>query len=91
MEKPMLITIDKRGSINLPTALRKELGLAPGACLDLTTEPGGALLLKPVAVYPTVRLSEGGLAKLSEARQGGTETMPEWLREGMDDAEADPE
>lgn len=87
----MLITIDKRGSINLPTALRKELGLEPGACLDLTTEPGGALLLKPVAVYPTVRLSEEGLAKLSEARKGGTDGMPNWLREGMNDAEADPE
>jgi len=26
-DKPMLIAIDKRGSINLPAALRKELGL----------------------------------------------------------------
>jgi AbrB family looped-hinge helix DNA binding protein len=85
----MLVSIDKRGSISLPSAVRKDLNLYPGSFLDLTILDGGSLALSPVAVYPTVRLSESGLAKLNEARQGGIEQMPEWLREEMIDAATD--
>jgi len=85
----MLVSIDKRGSISLPSAVRKDLGLKPGTFLDLTVLEGGILSLTPVAVYPTVRLSDNGLAKLGEARQSGVEQMPDWLRKEMDDAATD--
>jgi AbrB family looped-hinge helix DNA binding protein len=85
----MLITIDRRGSINLPAALRKSLGLQPGAHLDLKIVEGGAILLNPVVVYPTVHLSDKGLGKLREARESGTGKMPEWLVEEMRDASPD--
>ncbi len=37
----MPITIDKRGSINLPADVRKSLGLQPGTHLDLQVVEGG--------------------------------------------------
>jgi AbrB family looped-hinge helix DNA binding protein len=85
----MLITIDKRGSINLPASIRKELGLQPGSTLDLSILAGGGVALTPVAVYPTVRLSTEGIAKLQEGRQSGTGEMPDWMRQEMGDAEID--
>lgn len=86
----MLVSIDKRGSISLPAAVRKDLNLHPGSFLDLTVLDGGSLALSPVAVYPTVRLSETGLAKLKEARKDGIEPMPDWLLQEMADAATDP-
>jgi AbrB family looped-hinge helix DNA binding protein len=85
----MLVSIDKRGSISLPAAVRKDLNLHPGTFLDLTILDGGSLTLSPVAVYPTVRLSDKGLAKLREARQSGVEQMPDWLKEEMAGAATD--
>lgn len=87
----MLVAVDKRGSINLPVSLRKELGLASGTYLDVQVQEGGVLVLHPVAVYPTVRLSAEGLAKLQEARESGTGELPDWLREEMGRAPADPQ
>ncbi len=89
--KDMLIAIDKRGSINLPASIRKELGLANGAYLDMQVVEGGAVVLQPVEIFRTVRLAEQGLTKLKEARQSGTTDMPMWLSEEMKDAEPDPE
>ena len=85
----MLVSIDKRGSISLPAAVRKDLNLKPGTFLELTILDGGNLALSPVAVYSTVRLSEMGLAKLVEARQSGGDQLPDWLREEMADAATD--
>ena len=85
----MLITIDKRGSINLPLAVRKELGLDSGTCLDLSIEDGGKITLHPVAIYRTVRLSEQGIAKLQEARASGRGELPDWLRQNMQNAISD--
>lgn len=85
----MLVSIDKRGSISLPSVVRKDLNLYPGSLLDLTILDGGSLALSPVALYPTVRLSDSGLAKLNEARHGGIEQMPDWLREEIADAATD--
>lgn len=87
----MLIAIDKRGSINLPAAIRKELGLENGAYLDLSVAEGGAVVLQPVEIVRTVRLAKQGLDKLDEARQSGTDDMPAWLAKEMKDADADPE
>lgn len=87
----MLVSIDKRGSINLPAAVRKDFNLSPGSFLDLTVLDGGCLALSPVAIYPTVRLSEPGLAKLAEARLSGVEQMPAWLSKEMADAATDPD
>lgn len=75
----MLITVDKRGSINLPKALRNELGIESGSYLDLKVEEGGAIVLHPVSVYPSIRLSTKGLAKLEQARKSGKGKLPEWM------------
>lgn len=85
----MLITVDKRGSINLPASLRRQLGLVAGTCLDLSVADGGRFILQPVAVYPAVHLNEQGLAKLKEARESATTTMPAWLTDEMAHAKTD--
>ena len=87
----MLIAIDKRGSINLPAVIRRELGLETGAYLDLRVEEGGVVILQPVEIFRSVRLAPQGLEKINEARQSGNADMPEWLIEEMNNAEADPE
>lgn len=85
----MLIAIDKRGSINLPLSIRKQLDLEQGDHLDLSVEDGGAITLRPVAIYPSVRLNDQGLAKLREARESGTGAMPDWMTEEMKNAGTD--
>ncbi len=75
----MLITVDKRGSINLPKTLRNELGIESGSYLDLKVEEGGAIVLHPVSVFPSIRLSTKGLAKLEQARKSGKGKLPEWM------------
>ena len=40
----MIIAIDKRGSINLPASLRKELGLKNGDHLNISVEEGGVIV-----------------------------------------------
>ena len=85
----MLIIVDKRGSINLPVSLRRQLGLVAGACLDLSVADGGRFILQPVAVYPAVHLNEQGLAKLKEARESATTAMPAWLTDEMAHAQTD--
>jgi AbrB family looped-hinge helix DNA binding protein len=82
----MLITVDKRGSINLPKALRKELGIESGSYLNMEVEEGGAIVLHPVSVYPSIRLSTKGLAKLDEARRSGKGKLPEWMVKEMKSA-----
>ncbi len=87
----MLVTVDKRGSINIPAALRKQLGLKPGTHLELSVEPGGSISLHPVTIYPTVMLNQTGLKKLEEARASGQGKLPKWLVEEMENARTDPE
>jgi AbrB family looped-hinge helix DNA binding protein len=87
----MLVTIDKRGSINLPASLRKDLGVGPGTHLELTVDAGGAIVLLPVEIYRTVRLSDTGLAKLDEARAAQKAPLPQWFRMELDNARADTE
>ena len=87
----MLIAIDKRGSINLPTVLRKDLGLESGSYLNLTIEKGGTIVLHPVSIYPNIHLSKGGLAKLREARKSGRGKLPDWILKDMKNAQTDSE
>jgi AbrB family looped-hinge helix DNA binding protein len=82
----MLITVDKRGSINLPKTLRKELGIESGSYLDLKVDEGGAIVLHPVSVYPSIRLSTKGLTKLEQARKSGKGKLPEWMVKEMKSA-----
>jgi AbrB family looped-hinge helix DNA binding protein len=89
--KDMLIAIDKRGSINLPASIRKDLGLVNGAYLDIEVIKGGAVVMQPVEIFRTVRLDKQGLTKLDEARKSGVTEMPTWLSEEMAYAEPDPE
>ena len=79
----MLITIDKRGSINLPARLRKELGLKNGTYFDLAVAEGGTIMLHPVSIYRNLRLNDKALAKLQEARESGTGALPNWFVEDM--------
>jgi AbrB family looped-hinge helix DNA binding protein len=90
-EDTMLVTIDKRGSINLPASLRKDLGVGPGTHLELTVDAGGAIVLFPVEIYRTVRLTDAGLAKLDEARASERDPLPQWFQAELDDARADTE
>ncbi len=87
----MLVTIDKRGSVSLPAAIRRELGLKVGTNLELTVEDGGTIALNPVAIYRTVRLNDAGLSKLQEARDSRAGRFPDWFTEDMKDAETHPE
>jgi AbrB family looped-hinge helix DNA binding protein len=89
VEDSMLVSIDKRGSVGIPKSVRTALDLGPGSNLELQVEDGGAIVLRPVAVFGTVKLSETGLNKLVEARASGTAEMPEWMREAMNHAETD--
>ena len=85
-ENFMLISVDKRGSINLPKTLRKELGLESGSYLNLEVEEGGAIVLHPVSVYPAIRLSEKGISKLEEARRSGKGKLPNWMVKEIESA-----
>ena len=85
----MLVAIDKRGSINLPSTIRKGMGLDIGTRLDLEVLDGGSIVLTPVAIYPTVRLNKKGLKKLSEARKSGTMKMPVQLAKQIRNAQSD--
>ena len=85
----MLVAIDKRGSINLPSTIRKEMGLGTGSHLDIEVLEGGAIVLTPVAIYPTVKLNEKGLGKLTEARKSGTVKMPALLAKKIKNARTD--
>jgi AbrB family looped-hinge helix DNA binding protein len=87
----MLITVDKRGSINIPKTLRKELGIESGSYLTLEVEEGGAIVLQPVSVYPLIRLSKRGLTKLVEARKSGKGKLPDWMAKEIENAEAHSE
>jgi AbrB family looped-hinge helix DNA binding protein len=48
----MLVAIDKRGSINLPSTITNELGLDIGTHLDIEVLEGGSIVLTPVTIYP---------------------------------------
>lgn len=85
----MLVAIDKRGSINLPSKIRKEMGLDTGAHLDLTVGEGGYIVLTPVVIYPALKLNEKGLKKLQEARKSGTVKMPSGLAKQIKNARTD--
>lgn len=85
----MLVTIDKRGSVNLPSAIRKEMCLDTGTHFDLEVLDGGAIVLTPVAVYPTVKLNKQGLKKLADARKSGTAKMPAQLAKQIENARTD--
>jgi len=72
----MIITLQKRNTLELPRELRQALKLEPGASLEVHVEKG-RLVLTPVALGPpTLRLSKTGEAKEAEAdaeiRQGRT-------------------
>ena len=87
----MLVTIDKRGSINLPVSVRKNMGFRPGTHLELTVAPGGVVTLFPVEIYRSIKLSDAGILKIKEARESEPATFPEWFDEELDDARTDPE
>ena len=87
----MLVTIDKRGSVNLPASIRKDLGITPGTHLELSLEAGGAIKLYPVEIYRTIRLNDSGLLKLKEARDAEIGEFPAWFAEELSNAGIDSE
>jgi AbrB family looped-hinge helix DNA binding protein len=76
----MLIQIDQRGSLNIPAKIRQSLGLEKGSNFELEVAQGGDIILHPVEINRTVRLSSQGLNKLKEAREGGRGILPDWLK-----------
>ena len=87
----MLVKIDKRGSINLPASVRKDLGFRPGTHLELMVEAGGAITLFPVEIHRVIKLNDSGILKLNEARASETATFPEWFQEELANAQTDTE
>jgi len=87
----MLVTIDKRGSINLPASIRKDLGIKPGSHLELSVEVGGAIYLYPVEFYRTIKLNDSGVLKLKEARASETTKLPDWFEGERSNARIDSE
>jgi len=79
----MLVQIDQRGSLNLPIKIRQSLGLGKGSNFELEVAEGGDIILHPVEIHRTVRLSSQGLEKISEARKSGKGELPEWLLDEM--------
>jgi len=87
----MIVTMDKRGSINLPASIRKALEIKQGSHFELSMEPGGALSLHPVEFYRTIKLNASGLDKLKEARSSETAQLPDWFEQERRNAGTDPE
>ena len=87
----MLVAVDKRGSVNLPSKIRREMGLAAGTHLNLELLEGGAIVLSPVAIFPAIRLNERGLERLAKARKSGTVKMPARLAKQIKNARTDPD
>ena len=87
----MILTIDKRGSISLPASIRKELGITQGSHLELTIEPGGAMVLHPVEFYRTIKLNTSALNKLEEARSAEQSKLPDWFEKERRNAGIDSE
>jgi AbrB family looped-hinge helix DNA binding protein len=79
----MLVQIDQRGSLNLPVKIRQSLGLEKGSNFELEVAEGGDIILHPVEIHRTVRLSNQELEKISEARQSGEGELPNWLLDEM--------
>jgi AbrB family looped-hinge helix DNA binding protein len=80
----MLVQIDQRGSLNIPIKVRQSLGLEKGSNFELEIAEGGDIVLHPVEIHRTVRLSKQGLDKLDEARQSGEGDLPNWILDEMD-------
>ncbi len=76
----MLIQIDQRGSLNIPAKIRRSLGIEKGSNFELEVAQGGDIILHPVEINRTVRLSSQGLNKLKEARESGRGILPDWLK-----------
>ena len=87
----MLVTIDKRGSINLPASIRKDLDIKPGTHLEISVEAGGAIHLYPIEFYRKIKLNDSGLLKLKEARDSETGKLPDWFEEERSNARTDSE
>ena len=79
----MLVQIDQRGSLNLPVKIRQSLGLEKGSNFELEVAEGGDIILHPVEIHRTVRLSNQGLEKISEARKSGKGELPKWITDEM--------
>ncbi|SMN15318.1 hypothetical protein CRYPA_1385 [uncultured Candidatus Thioglobus sp.] len=75
----MLVQIDQRGSLNLPIKIRQSLGLEKGSNFEIEVAEGGDIILHPVEIHRTVRLSDQGLEKISEARKSGKGELPDWI------------
>lgn len=70
----MKVTVAQRGQVTIPKALRKKLGIQPGAVLDFHDEQGRLVAVKasvddPVAqVYGILKLGKKTEALLHELR-----------------------
>ena len=90
VSEPIYVMIDKRGSITLPSWLRKKLNLKQRDLLEVEIAPGGTIFSHKVKPVREILLSPEGLQKLAEARESGlVEELPDWLKKEMANARAE--
>lgn len=58
-----LVKLGKKGQVTIPRTILRSVGLSGEAPLLVETTPGGAILLKPAAVYPVEIYSEPRVAE----------------------------
>ncbi len=61
-----IVSLTERGTLTLPSHIRKALGLTAGQQFIVATTPKGELLLRPAATVPLEIYSEERIAEFSE-------------------------
>ena len=64
--KEEIIPLTERGSLTLPAAFRKELGLSGKQQLIAQLNEQGEIILKPAAVFPIETYSEDRIREFTE-------------------------
>ena len=62
-----VVKLGKKGQVSLPASVLRKLGLKGPATFVVEATPDGALLLRPVRVYPVESYSEARLQEFAKA------------------------
>jgi AbrB family looped-hinge helix DNA binding protein len=71
------IRLGKKGQLSLPAAVLRKMGITGAATLLIETTDDGAVILRPVAVYPVEVYTEARMKEFEAANRG---TEPEAAR-----------
>lgn len=61
-----IVSLTERGTLTLPSHIRKALGLTGGQQFIINTTPAGELLLRPAATIPLEIYSEARIQEFAE-------------------------